>query len=492
MFDVCIIGAGIVGTAVARKLSQYNLKIILLEKQCDVAMGATKANSAIVHGGFAESNSKLKGRLCYQGRKQFEELNNQLNFGFNKIGSLVVTHQQEDLPALQRLLENGIKNGLSDLSILNREQILQREPNLNPQVQYALYCEGAGVCSPYEMAIALAENAVANGVQLRLNTPVTAMKKTQDGFAVQTPQGEIAARYVINCAGLESATVNEMLNPQSFTIHPRSGEYLLFARGTGAALNHVIFQMPTKMGKGVLATSTYYGNMLIGPDAIDEPGQAERSTHLPRLEEIYRQALSVTEKIDPAQFIRSFTGLRAVSSTDDFVVEQSATNGLINVAGIQSPGVTASPAIADMVAQLLKDAGLQLSEREDFNPNRKPIVSKQPLRPFAEVAPLLKEPPRPERIICRCEQVTQAQIADAFSRGIPIHTVDAIKRRTRASMGFCQGEFCRPRILELAETVLGHTIDAHTDVQREGVTRVERKQVVTALKEVRKQTLQLD
>lgn len=488
-FDVCIIGGGVVGLATARRLSQYHISIMVLEKECDVAMGATKANSAIVHGGFAESHSKLKGRLCYQGRKQFKQLDEQLQFGFSAIGSLVTTNRAQDLPELERLMQNGIRNGLPDLSILSRDQILAREPNLNPDVAYALYCEGAGVCMPYQMAIALGENAVANGAQLRLNAPVTGIRRanTGEGYVLDTPQGEVAARYVVNCAGLHSDAVNEMVNPKSFTIRARSGQYLLFARGTGEALNSVIFQMPTEMGKGVLATSTYYGNMMVGPDAVDEPAEFKRSTDLSRLKEIYRQALGVTTKIDPERLIHSFAGIRAVSDTDDFVIGQSQARGFINVAGIQSPGMTASPAIADMVVEILKDAGLKLVEKADFDPIRKPVVLKRPLKPYAEIAPLLKGPPRPERIICRCEQVTEAQIVDALHRNIPVNTVDGVKRRTRASMGFCQGDFCRPRILEVAERELGYSLDRRTDVQREGARRVDRKQMIAALQEVRAQ-----
>ena len=250
MYDVLIIGAGIVGTAIARRLSRYQLSVCLVEKSNDVAMGSTKANSAIVHGGYAEANAKLKGRLCYKGRVQYEQLDKELHFGFRKTGSLVITTDENDLPKLEAMLENGKKNGLTDLKILNHDEILALEPNINPDVLYALYCEGAGVCSPYEMAIAMAENAVHNGVELFLFSEVVGIDKEEDHFVVHMTNRDFKARYVINAAGLYSDKVDQMVNEKTFDIRPRSGEYILFAPGTGKALNTVVFQMPSKMGKG--------------------------------------------------------------------------------------------------------------------------------------------------------------------------------------------------------------------------------------------------
>lgn len=477
MYDVLIIGAGIVGTAIARRLSRYELSIGILEKENDVSMGSTKANSAIVHGGYAEANAKLKGRLCYKGRIQFEQLNKELNFGFRKTGSLVITTDENDLPKLEAMVENGQKNGLTDLKILKKEEILALDPNINPEVVYALYCEGAGVCSPYEMAIALAENAIHNGAELSLNTEVNGIEKKEDIFIVHTNKGDFESRYVINAAGLYSDKVDQMVNDKTFEIRPRSGEYVLFAPGTGKALNTVVFQMPSKMGKGILVTSTYHGNLLLGPDAIDEDGTVDRSTHVERLWEIYKAGLMTTDKIDPEMFIRSFTGIRAVASTDDFIIGETRTPGFINVAGIQSPGLTSSPAIADMVTEELERQGLVLKEDASYDPYRAPIIErKEEMRPFMEIMNLIDIPSCPQRIICRCEQVEEGVIVDALHRGIPVTTVDGVKRRTRASMGYCQGEFCRPRIKEVIEREYGIEIDAQTDIQREGAVRVNREE----------------
>lgn len=481
MYDVIVIGAGVVGLAVARRLSRYRLRIAVLEKEPDVAMGATKANSAIVHGGYAENHDKLKGRLCYRGRVQFAQLNRELNFGFREIGSLVITTDRSDLPKLEAMLENGRRNGLPDLEILNREQVLALEPNANPGVEYALFCRGAGICSPYDLAIALAENAVANGAELFLNEEVTGVSAADGVLTVTTPARAVRGRFVVNCAGIQSARISEMAAPTGFTVHPRSGEYLLFARGTGSLMHHVVFQMPTKMGKGILVTPTYYGNLLLGPDAIDEEG-FDRSTHVERLAAIYRQGLHTTDKIDPSRFLRSFAGVRAVSSTDDFVVEMSKTPGFINAAGIQSPGLTSSPAIADLVAEILQDAGLALIPDESYHPDRKPIITPKEFLPMAQAAQLAELPPGPERMVCRCEQVTERVISDCLSRGVPVRTVDGVKRRTRASMGFCQGNFCRPRILELMERAGSPAMDRLTDVEREGTARVTKQEFLEYLK----------
>ena len=484
MYDVLIIGAGIEGTAIARRLSRYALPIALVEAANDVAMGSTKANSAIVHGGYAEANAKLKGRVCYKGRVQFAQLDKELNFGFRETGSLVITTNEEDLPKLEALLENGKLNGLDDLSILNHDEIMELEPNINPEVKYALYCKGAGVCSPYEMAIALAENAIHNGAELFLNSPVTAIEKVDDHFVVHTPDKDFEAMYVINAAGLNSDKVDQMVNEPTFSVHPRSGEYVLFAAGTGSALNTVVFQMPSKMGKGILVTSTYHRNLLLGPDAIDEQAaDLDRSTHVERLYKIYKEGLNTTTVMDPSKFIRSFTGLRAVSSTDDFVVGTTPTKGFINVAGIQSPGLTSSPAIADMVTDLLAEEGLSLVDDPNYDPYRAPIIKKdKEMLPMAEVNKLLNLESCPEKMICRCEQVTEGTIIDAITRGIPINTVDAVKRRTRASMGFCQGAFCRPRFTEVVERELGIKLDTRTDIETEGDTRVTRQEFVAYCK----------
>lgn len=482
MYDVIIIGAGIVGTTIARELSKSKAKVLILEKGIDVSMGATKANSAIVHGGFAEKHEALKGRLCYKGRVQFKRLDEELNFGFKETGSLVIS-MEDDKEPLEKLMANGIKNGLDDLEIIGPDRIRELEPELTHDVKWALYCKGAGICSPYEMAIAMAENAIKNGVTLKLEHQVTGIEKDGDVFKVSTDREEFQGRYVVNAAGVYADEISKMVGVNNFEILPRSGEYILFTRGTGDPINTVIFQLPTKYGKGVLVASTYYGNLLIGPDASDEGGKDDTSTHIERVAKIYQQTKALYGKINSKQFIRSFTGIRARSSTDDFIIEETEVKGFINVAGIQSPGLTSSPAIAEMVIGILKDAGLEWEDNNDFDPYRKPIVTKKPLQPLKDIKEFIELPlGSKDRIVCRCEQVREDEIVDALHRGIRVKTVDGVKRRTRAGMGWCQGEFCKPRVIEIMEREYGEKIDPGFDIEHSGVNRVQKSDLLDYLK----------
>ena len=479
IYDIAIIGAGIVGTSIARRLSRYRLSIAILEKEPDVAMGATKANSAIVHGGYAESSDTQRGRLCYQGRKQFARLDSELHFGFKQTGSLVFTTRQEDRAELEELLENGKRNGLNDLYLIDGKKALQIEPNLNPDVRWALYCRGAGICSPYEMAIAMAENAVQNGAKLYLNEPVNDIQKQEDIFRLTTPRQTLHARYVINCAGINAAAISAMTAPIRYEITPRTGEYILMVRGSGKALNTVVFQMPTPMGKGVLVTPTIHGNLLLGPDAIDEAGTFSRSTHADRLAEVYFHARHTTGKVNIKQFLRSFAGVRAVATGDDFIIGPSGAEGCIQAAGIQSPGLTSSPAIADMVTEILQDEGLVLSERDTYDPNRKPIIEiGREMLSIRERDKRVALPQGDTRLVCRCEQVAQGIILDALYRGIPVTTVDGVKRRTRAMAGYCQGDFCRPRVAKLMEREYGKPVSPKTDAEMRGDRRVTKTELV--------------
>lgn len=484
MYDVIIIGAGIVGTTIARKLSRYKLDLLILEKEKDVSMGVSKANSAIVHGGYAEPHEELRGRICYKGRIQYEQLDKELNFGFDPIGSLVLCFDEDNLDGLKELKKQGEENGLDDMKILDHDEIMEIEPNVNPDVKYALYCEGAGVCSPYEMVIAMAENAIHNGAELKLEEEVVDIEKNGH-FTVKTANNnQYESKIVINCAGLHSKEVNDMINEPYFDQHPRSGEYILMRKGAGDRINQVLFQMPTDMGKGILVTPTYHNNLMIGPDALDDE-EIDRDTHIERLEEIYEQAQLTTDTLNIREFIRSFSGSRPVASTGDFIIENTETDGFINCAGIQSPGLTSSPAIADMVIDIIKDLDvLEFEEDENFDPYREPIIERKKLRPLTEIKDDLDlEPGNPERLVCRCEQVREKTIVDAMNREIPVTTVDGVKRRTRATMGFCQGEFCRPRVVEVMERQLGREVEGKYDIEHSGISRVGKKDIMKYLKE---------
>lgn len=444
-YDVIIIGAGVIGSAIARELSKYKANILLLEKEADVSNGASKANSGIVHGGYDAKHGSMKGFFSRKGNRMFEQLDKELNFGYLECGSLVLGYSEEDLKVLEALLDNGVKNGVDDLVILKHDAILELEPHVNPKVQYALYCKSAGITSPYELTIALAENAIHNGVTLKLNNEVQAITKENEAFLVTTNEESYKASYIVNAAGLYSDIIAGMLGMKDFSIHPRKGEYILMNKNQGHLANGVIFQTPSEKGKGILVTRTYHGNLMLGPNAQEIQDRDEVGTGLEALEYIVNTARESVKDFNIKYTLTSFAGLRASSSIHDFIVEESEVKGFINVAGIESPGITSSPAIATYVCDILKTSGFELVRNNNFDPMRKAIIIKKDDDFKGEID---HEDPA-LNIICRCEKVTEAEIIDALHRGIPIDHIDGIKRRTRCTMGACQGNFCTPRVTKV-------------------------------------------
>lgn len=447
-YDITIIGAGVVGCALARHLSQYQLKICLVDQSDDVATGATKANSGIIHGAYATKHGTLKGTLAAQGNPQFDTLEAQLHFGFHRIGALVLAFTPDEAAQLQDLHANAIKNGSHATAILDQKAVLALEPNINPAVQAALWAKDAGVASPYEFAIALAENAIDNGVHLKLGWPVTQVTQDASGFTLHSHGSQVQSRYVVNAAGVNADKVAALVGADNFKILPRKGQYVLLDKGQGALVNHVLFQVPSKVGKGILVTRTCHGNLMLGPNAEDldpaqlNPDNAHQAygTDPDGLADVIARARKTLPSFNIKRAITTYSGIRAIADRGDFIIEPALhAPKWLNIAGIDSPGLTASPAIAHYAATSLESAGLKLIPNPSFNPNRKPIIrdKTKPLDPGST-------------IICRCEQVTEAEILDAFTRQIPIVSTDMIKRRTRAGMGPCQGTYCRPRIQALA------------------------------------------
>jgi len=447
MYDVLIIGAGIIGTSIARELSKYNLKVCVLEKDNDVANGTTKANSAIIHAGYDAKNGTLKARLNVLGNKMFDELCRDLDVPFKRIGSLVLAFDDNDVNTLHKLYDNGIKNGVKDLYILSKEEVINIEPNVNKTVKAALYAKTAGIIGPFEMAIALAENAYENGVEFRLNSEVIDIKK-EDVYVVYTKNEKFKARYVVNCAGLYADKINDMVSKNRFKIIPRRGEYYLLDKSV-KLVNHIIFQCPTKLGKGVLITPTVHGNTLIGPNAEDLEDKEAINTTREGLRFVLDTAKKSVEDIPVGMSITNFAGLRARTELDDFIIKEAEdSKGFINVAGIESPGLSAAPAIALYVLDILKSSGLEFVRKNNFKNKRKGIIKFSDLS-FEEKNELIKKDSRYGRIICRCEEITEGEIVDAIKRPLGATTLDGIKRRVRAGMGRCQGGFCSPRVMEI-------------------------------------------
>ena len=451
MYDITIIGGGVIGCSIARELSKYKIKTLVIEQEGDVSCGATKANSGIIHGGYDATHGTKKGYFSHRGNILFDGLNKELNFGFEKIGSLVLAFNQEEIKTLTKIIENGEKNGVKNLNIIDRKKLIELEPNIGDAIG-ALYCKNAGIVSPYEYCIALAENAISNGVEFKFNSGVEGIEKISDIYTIKTTMGEVKSKLVINAAGVNSDTISNMINDEYFHIIPRKGEYLVYTKGYGDKINHVIFQCPNEKGKGVLVTPTYHNNLMVGPDAQIMDDKYDTSTNIDNLFDIIKKAERSIPNLENKKIIRNFAGTRATSSLHDFIIEETKSKNFINVAGIESPGITSSPAIAQYVVDLVEKI-IGLPRNNEFDPYREPNILKKseddmlPMKTVNEYINLDEDDP--DRIVCRCEQVRQRDILDALDRGIKITSTDGIKRRTRAGMGICQGKFCEPRVKKI-------------------------------------------
>lgn len=456
MEDIVIIGAGVTGCSIARELSHYDINITLVEKEEDVACGTSKANSAVVHAGFDATPGTWKAKLNVAGNKLYPALCEELDVPFKMNGSLVVAVNEEEVNALDELLKKGKTNGVNPLRIIGKDELHALEPNLNPDARAALDAPTGGLVCPYELTIALAENANQNGVKFWLNAPVTDIEVMGDYcFLVKTPKGNIKTKYVINAAGLFADEISKMAGAEEYTITPRKGEYLIFDKQFGNMVKKAIFPTPTKISKGILVCPTVDGNIFIGPNSNDIEDKYDTSVNAAGIEEIISGGRKLVPNLPLKNVITSFAGLRAVSNTNDFIIEASKlVKGFINVGGIQSPGLTSAPAIALMVKDILQEAGLDLKKKKDFIPHR---PKKYRFRELGseERRKLIEQNSAFGHVICRCETVTEAEIIDAIRRPVGARSIDAVKRRTRAGMGRCQGGFCSPRVLEILTKELG-------------------------------------
>ena len=454
MYDVAIVGCGIIGAATAYQLARYRLSVVVLEAMNDVANATTKANSAILHAGYDPEPGTKMARLNVEGVKMAAELCEKLSVERRQIGSFVLAFSEEEMATVRKLFDRGNQNGVPGLRVLTGEEVRAMEPAISGEVVGALYAPSAAIVSPWEYCLALAETAVKNGVELRLSSPVTAIEKREGSFLLHTASGEVEARFVVNAAGVDSDKVHAMVGGSGFHITPNRGEYYLLDKTQGTLVDKVVFQCPNKDGKGVLVAPTVHGNLIVGPNAEPVEGAGDVGTTAAGLAFVKKMAMKSVPGINFRDSIRNFAGVRANSDQSDFIIEESpAAPGFINLGGIKSPGLSAAPAIGVEAVELLRGCGLPLEEKESFADTRERVVFRH--LPPEEKERLVRENPLYGRVICRCETITEGEIVDAIHRPIVPRTIDAIKRRCNAGMGRCQGGFCGPRVHEILSRELG-------------------------------------
>ncbi len=463
MFDFVVIGAGVIGGLVCRELMKYKLSVCIVDKESDVAMGATRANSAIAHAGFDAAEGTLKAKLNVLGSEMMEDLCAELGVKYKRNGSLVVGFNEDDAAMLNSLIKRGIKNGVKGLSFLERDEILKLEPNIGEGVTCALRAETGAIVCPYELCLAAVGNAMDNGAELKLDFEVERIEKVGGVYRISSKNDTVEAKYVINCAGVFSDEIARLVGDESFFVRPRRGEYMLLDKECGSLVGHTVFRCPSKMGKGVLVTPTVDGNLLLGPTAEDIDDKNDTSTTAIGLGRISALAGEQVKGVQFGKVITSFTGLRATGSTGDFIIN-SPCEGFINCAGIESPGLTSAPAIATYVVEMLKGAGVKLEANAGFNGKRRPLHYFRELS-IDEKNEIIKTNPDYAHVVCRCETVTAGEIIEAIRTNPRPTSIDGIKRRTRASMGRCQGGFCTPYMVDLLSREMGIPV---TEITKSG------------------------
>ena len=445
MVDVTIIGAGAIGCAIARELTKYRLNVCVVEKETDVCEGTSKANSGIVHAGFDAKPGSLKAKLNVKGNRMIPGLAKTLDFAYRNNEALVLCFDEAQLGGLQELYDRGIANGVEGLELLSPEQVKELEPALN-DVAGALLAKTSGVVCPFEMTIAFAENAYDNGAQFRFDTRVTDISRNGGFYKVVTDKGAFESRFIVNAAGVYADAIHNMVCGDKIKITPRRGEYFLLDKELGCTVQRTIFQLPTKMGKGVLVTPTAHGNLMVGPSADNIDDKEDTATTSAGLASVRERAGLSVSGIPFGKTITNFSGLRAVGDTDDFIIRESAEN-FIDAAGIESPGLTSAPAIGEYICEMIAEkAGAE--RNDEFKPERRGVVHFAALSQEEQNA-LIQKDPAYGNIVCRCETVTEGEIRDAVCRSLGARTLDGVKRRTRAGMGRCQAGFCTPKTMAL-------------------------------------------
>lgn len=470
-YDVCIIGAGITGAMTARKLAAYDVSVAVLEAAGDVAMGATKANSAIVHAGFDAEEGTLKARLNVAGCAMMPAECAELDVPYDNCGSLVCAYSEEEIRHLEKLLARGIANGVPGLRIVGGEELRRMEPKISPDAVAALWAPTAGIVCPYELCIAACEHAAINGAQFYLNFPVVSIVKEDGLFVVSDGKQVIRARYLVNACGVHSAEMAQLAGEENFPIRiiPRRGEYMLLDRAEGDTAEHVLFSCPSANGKGILVSPTVDGNLILGPTAaaIDDPD--DTATTEAGLSLVQTGARHLVPGVNTRAVITQFSGVRPtpvgadgdITKSDFYIHVSEQIPGLLHLAGIESPGLASSPAVGEYAVELLAGMGLELKERENYQPGRPEKIRFRELTDEERSAVIAKNPLY-GKIICRCETVTEGEIVDAIHRPIGARDLDMVKRRTRAGMGRCGSGFCSPRTVEILARELGVPMDEIT------------------------------
>lgn len=445
MYDVAIIGSGIVGAACAYRLSRFNLKTVVIEKNNDVCCGTTKANSAIIHAGYDPKPNTLMARLNVEGSKMTQEICEKLAIPYKQIGSLVAAFSEEEAKTIEELYQRGVKNGVQGVKVIGKDELKKLEPNISDEAVCALYAPTAAIVNPWEYGLAMAETAVRNGTEIMLEAEVTGIDKNKNSWNIHTAKGDIEAAYVINAAGVNSDDIHNMVAEETFRILPSAGEYYLLDKSEGTRVSHIVFQCPNKEGKGTLVAPTVHGNLIVGPNSVSGDKE-DISTKTASLDFIRETASKSVPSIAFRENIRNFTGIRANSTMNDFIIEFAAEH-FLDLAGIKSPGLSAAPAIAKMAEEMLIENGLEAVEKENFIDKRTHIVFKHLSAPVKNQ--VIYQNPAYGRVICRCETITEGEIIAALNSPIPPVSLDGIKRRAGSGMGRCQGGFCGPKILEI-------------------------------------------
>ncbi len=461
-YDIAIIGAGVIGGMAARELSRYNLSVCLLEKENDVAMGATKANSGIIHGGYDPEPGTLKAKMNVEGVGLLYDAARELNVHHKNNGSLVCAFSEEENKELEKLYARSFRNGINCVKLISGYDARVLEPNLSDKVTMALYVPNAGIICPYDLTIAAIGNAMDNGVELKRNFEVTKIEKNGT-FTVTAANGNtVECTYLLNCAGAYSDKVAEMAGDGFFTIIPRAGEYMLLDKTEGSRVKHTIFQVPSKEGKGILVTPTADGNLLCGPTAsrVEDPSCTQ--TTAGGLAAIAKFAAKSVPDLNFRQVITSFSGVRSSEASGDFIIQASSkVENLVHVAAIDSPGLTSCVAIARKVVGILETLGVELTAKENWDGKRENAHAFQEMTDEEKNA-YIKEHPAYGKIICRCETVSEGEMRDAIRRNPPAFDLDSVKRRTRGGMGRCQGGFCSPYVMKLIAQEQGIKVEEVT------------------------------